>query len=166
MKNLNIISFFTLFLSIAFSHTAYSNSTPGAKKILFEITDRYNEVKLGITESTVYMIFSEQVRDIANRNFISLHNIDSHTFLDSDGNFITGNVNYLESNKIEFNKSEISEINFNNGKLNFGYKSNPKIGFEDIYSYNGTKVIENFYIEDVEEFILTFSTIFKDNFSH
>lgn len=156
MKNLVLVSL-SMFIVLSITPSAYSNSTPDSKKIIFEITDKFSEVKFGITESTIYMVFSERVKDIANKTFGYQHQLDMQAFEDSEGNFINGNLTSLESNRIEFNINDIAEISFKNGKLNFVYQSKPKIGFEDIYSYNGTKAIENFYVEDLEKFILTFS---------
>lgn len=157
MKNLLTVSL-SLILALNFTSSAYSNTAPDSKKTLFEITDKFNEVKFGVTESTVYMVFSERVKDIANKTFVHQHQLDLYAFEDSDGNFINGNLANLESNRIEFRKEDISEIIFRNGKLNFVYQSKPKIGFEDIYSQYGTKVIENFYVEDLEKLILIFSS--------
>ncbi|GAB5408929.1 MAG: hypothetical protein BalsKO_12940 [Balneolaceae bacterium] len=156
MKNL-LLAGLTFIFVLSISSPVYSNIVLNSGKIIFEISDKFNEVKFGVTENTVYMVFSEKVKEFANLTFGYQHQADLHAFEDSGGNFISGTINNLESNRIEFQKEDISEINFRNGKLNFVYKSKPKIGFEDIYSSNGTKVIENFYVEDLEEFILTFS---------
>ncbi len=157
MKKLLTLSL-TLLFAIGVFDFALPNTAPDADKVIFEITDKFNEVRFGLTESTIYMVFSERIRGIANKTFMFQHQLDTHAFEDSEGNFISGNALNLESNKIELERSNISEISFKNGKMSFTYQTNPKVGFEDIYSYNGTKAIENFYLEDLEAFILTFSS--------
>ncbi len=156
MKILLNVSLSLLF-ALHISTSGYSYATNDSKTILLEITDKYNEVKIGLTESTIYMVFSERVRDIANNNFGTQYQENLQAFEDSDGNFINSSLNKLESNRIEFHINDIVEIKFRNGKLNFVYETKPKIGFEDIYSFNGAKALENFYIEDLEKFILLFS---------
>lgn len=156
MKILHIVSLSLLF-SLLIITSGYSKTTTDSNVILFEITDKYNEVKIGFTESTIYMVFSERVKDFANNTFGTQYQENLQAFEDSDGNFINGSLNKLESNRIEFQINEISEINFRNGKLNFIYETKPKIGFEDIYSINGAKALENFYIEDLEKLTLFFS---------
>ncbi len=148
----------TLIFAIGVFDFALPKTAPDADKVIFEITDKFNEVRFGLTESTIYMVFSEKIRGIANKTFMYHHLLDAHAFEDSDGNFISGNAITLDSNKIEFDRNNISEISFKNGKMSFTYQTSPKVGFEDIYSYNGTKAIENFYLEDLEAFILTFSS--------
>lgn len=156
MKSLLAVSY-SLILTLIIAPTVQSNNAPESKKILIEINDKFDEVKIGVTESTVFMIFSEKVKNFANNAFGVQHQANLQAFEDSDGNFIRGfNIN-LKSNRIEINKEDISEIVFKNGRINFIYHTKPKIGFEDIYSINGTKALENFYVEDLEKFILTYS---------
>lgn len=143
--------------------TAHSNlnasEAPKPVKIIFEITDKHNEVRLGITENSIYMVVSERVREIANKNFQNQSLIEENNFKDSEGNFISGYTTYLASNKIEYNHDEIIEVRFLNGKLSFNYLNTPEIGFEDIFSTNGTKALNNFYVEDLEAFILAYHNL-------
>lgn len=157
MKNLLIICLVSL-LSMFLTKNGHSNTAPDTDDIIIEISDKFNEVKIGITETYVYMVFSESIREIANQTFVSQYEIDSQAFEDSDGNFITGNLVSLSSNRIEISRDEISEITFRNGKLHFSYVHKPTVSFEDIYSYKGTKALENFYVEDLEKLILAYSS--------
>ncbi|RNC85458.1 MAG: hypothetical protein ED557_01410 [Balneola sp.] len=161
MKNLTFpkfLSFFGVALFYLFiSHsTLIASETPSTDKILFEISDKFNEVRLGITETSIYMVVSERVRDIANKNFQDQNSIEENNFKDSEGNFISSYTTYLESNKIEYSHDEIIEVKFLNGKLSFNYLNTPEIGFEDIFSTNGIKALNNFYVEDLEAFILAY----------
>lgn len=156
-----MIKFFSTisFLLLASSFGNVFAKTPPSSinsKIVFEISDKYSEVRLGLTETSIYMIFSEGIRTLANNEIINQSNIDAHYFEDSEGNFINGETPLLTSNRIEFFYDDIKSISFVNGKINFEYKKNNNLKFEDIYSYKGTKVINNFYIEDLELFINTY----------
>lgn len=133
------------------------DSVPENDKPVLEIADKFNEVRLGITTNSIYMTFSENARLIANLSFQNKYEVDHQNFEDSEGNFIVGSVSYLESNRLEYNFDDIKNINFKNGKLSFQYKNKSNIGFEDIYSYSGTKALDNFYVEDLEAFIFTFT---------
>lgn len=139
----------------------FEDNAPEKTDPVLEITDRFNEVKMGLTENSVYMIFSEKARSVANKNFQTQYEVDSQKFEDSEGNFIVGSAYFLETNKIEYQLDDISGINFTNGKLSFIYKSKSEIGFEDIYSYNGTRALNNFYVEDLEAFIFTITKSVK-----
>ncbi|MBO6524302.1 MAG: hypothetical protein JJ971_10785 [Balneolaceae bacterium] len=139
----------------------FEDNAPGTDKPILEIADKFNEVRLGITNNTIYMTFSENVRLIANKSFQNRYEVDSQNFEDSEGNFIVGTASYLESNRLEYNFDDIKNIEFKNGKLNFQYKNKSSIGFEDIYSYSGTKAINNFYVEDLEAFIFTLTENLK-----
>lgn len=150
---------------LLFSNTTlaftFEENAPEKRDPVLEITDRFNEVKMGLTENSVYMIFSENARSVANKNFQTQYEVDSQKFEDSEGNFIVGPANYLESNKVEYQLDDISGINFTNGKLSFVYKNKSGISFEDIYSFDGTRALNNFYVEDLEAFIVTFTKSIK-----
>jgi hypothetical protein len=126
-------------------------------KKLIEIEDKYNEVKLGMTEKKVYMIFSENVREIANQGFEHDYKLTTQDFTDSQGNFIIGESRYLPSNTIEIPIEDIEKLDFSNGKLSFEYQRNNPIIFEDIRTYDGMKALNNFYVEDLERFVVTFN---------
>ena len=149
-----------LFSNTTFALT-FEDNAPEKSDPILEISDRFNEVKMGLTENSVYMIFSEHARSVVNKNFQNQYEVDSHKFEDSEGNFIVSPAHYLENNKIEYQIDDISGINFSNGKLSFVYKSKSGIGFEDIYSFDGTRALNNFYVEDLEAFIVTFTKSIK-----
>ena len=149
-----------LFSNTTFAFTVKADAPEKSDPIL-EITDRFNEVKMGLTENSVYMIFSENARSVVNKNFQNQYEADNQKFEDSEGNFIVGPAHFLETNKIEYQIVDISGISFTNGKLSFEYKRKADIGFEDIFSFDGTRVLNNFYVEDLEAFIFTFTKSIK-----
>ncbi len=153
-----LTTFLVAFIISAFSAHSHLQAadSPKTDKIIFEITDKYNEVRLGITENSIYMVVSEDVREIVNKNFQNQSIIEANNFEDSEGNFISGYTSYLANNKIEYNHDEIIEVKFLNGKLSFDYLNTPEVSFEDIFSTNGTKALNNFYVEDLEAFILAY----------
>lgn len=146
-----------IILALVISTSVFGNTTDvDAEKPILEISDKYSEVRLGLTDSKVYMIFSNTIKDLANKSFESQSLIDTNSFKDSEGNFILPEYPILKSNRIEFSFDEIESISFNNGKLSFKYSDQPQISFEDILSYNGVEVLRNFYVEDLENFALLF----------
>ncbi len=156
----SILFAFLFFSKASFANTITGNAPDKTDPIL-EITDKFNEVKLGLTKDSVYMIFSENALSAANQNFKIQNEVNTQNFEDSEGKFITGSVSYLTSNRIEYKIEDISGINFTNGKLSFSYKTKSEIGFEDIFAFDGTKAINNFYVEDLEDFIFTFTNSLK-----
>lgn len=156
----NKFNLLPILIVLFFSALAFASTPPEADiKILFEISDKYNEVQLGVTESTVYMIFSDEIRELANKLFLDQHKKDVETFADSEGNFIMDEMSYLESNKIEYDFEDIKKLNFENGVLSFDYATHKKIKFEDIFSFNGTKALNNFFVEDLELFAIKFQKL-------
>ena len=150
-----------LLVSNSLLASGLNDNAPETGKPILEITDKFNEVRLGITNNSIYMTFSENARLLANKSFQNKYEVDSQNFEDSEGNFIVGSVSYLESNKLEYSLENIQNINFKNGKLTFHYKNKPSIGFDDIYTYSGTKALNNFYVEDLEAFVFTFNESIK-----
>lgn len=156
----NKFNLLPILIVLFFSVSAFASTPPEADiKILFEISDKYNEVQLGVTESTVYMIFSDEIRELANKLFLDQHKKDVETFADSEGNFIMDEMSYLESNKIEYDFEDIKKLNFENGVLSFDYATHKKIKFEDIFSFDGTKALNNFFVEDLELFAIKFQKL-------
>lgn len=156
----NKFNLLPILIVLFFSASAFASTPPESDiKILFEISDKYNEVQLGVTESTVYMIFSDEIRELANKLFLDQHKKDVETFADSEGNFIMDEMSYLESNKIEYDFEDIKKLNFENGVLSFDYTTHKKIKFEDIFSFNGTKALNNFFVEDLELFAIKFQKL-------
>lgn len=159
--NLLYVALFLFFNPIILIASTFEHEAPEKSKPILEITDRFNEVKMGITEHSVYMIFTEQARNVANENFQNQFELDIHKFEDSEGNFIVSPAYFLENNIIEYHIDDIIGIKFTNGKITFVYKNKSNIGFEDIYSFDGTRALNNFYVEDLEAFIFTFTNSIK-----
>ncbi len=149
-----IITIITIFSSIGYSSDLPSDSDN--QKVIVEITDKYNEVRMGVTENTVYMIFSENIRDLANDQFENDYLKETNRFYDSGGKFILDELVRLESNKIEYSLDDIEDIFFESGRIEFDYSTRKEIGFEEVHSYKGTRAIDNFYVEDLELLILTY----------
>ncbi|WP_169331255.1 hypothetical protein [Balneola vulgaris] len=126
------------------------------KNTLMEIHDRYHQVKLCLTSTSVYMQFDTSVRDLINQELEHKHQKDAQHFIDSEGQFLLGNITYLESDKIEYQTDEIRDVVFENGKLKFTYDSDKEFKFEDIIGTDGKPALENFYLEDLELFYLTY----------
>ena len=161
MKLLRISSLLFILLIVSSSQSfSFSDPSPipGNDDPILQITDKYNEIQLGFTESKLYMIVSDAARELANQEFIIQFKRDSDSFADSNGSFlITENAPHLESNLIEYNLEDIDGLEFKNGSLKFSYRNKQTMGFEDILSYNGTKALENFYVEDLELFVITYN---------
>lgn len=129
------------------------------KDAILEITDRYKEVKFGITETSIYMVIDERIRTLVNNELQHQYEKDLEIFNDSEGNFIPGVHSYLHSNIVEISLSDIKGVDFDNGSLRFSYASSVSIFIEDVVSLSGTKAIDNFFIEDLELFYLTLSEL-------
>lgn len=151
-------SFFSVILTTLILSTALTASN-NDKEVLLEITDRYKEVKLGITNSTVYMVIDERIRSQVNVELQNIYNKEFEDFNDSEGNFIPTEHIYLQSNIIEISFDSISKVEFNNGALSFDYSSNIRFPFENIISQNGHRAIDNFYVEDLELFFQAFQNL-------
>lgn len=151
--------FLILTITLIFCSLGYSSDLPSSnegEKVIVEITDKYNEVRMGVTENTIYMIFSENIRDLANDQFASDYQKETNRFDDSGGQFILDELMRLETNKIEYSLDDIKDIFFESGRVEFDYSFRKEIGFEEIHSYKGSRAVDNFYVEDLELLILTY----------
>lgn len=157
MKIVSSLLLLSLLLLSSLPVYATSNAiTDADPEVLIEFYDKYNEVKLGLTENSVFMEFTTQLREQMNRELAEKHNNDIESFVDSGGEFIIGHPVTLRSNTLRYTLDDIESIEFDRGKLTFEYLRKSDIGFEDIISSNGIKALSNFYVEDLEEFILTY----------
>jgi hypothetical protein len=141
---------------IEFNSIALSANNPETK--VFEITDRDNLVEFVLTSNTVYMLLSEEVRVLTNLERNSKMNTLFHDFRDSEGNFIIQENSELTTNKIEFRIDQINSMRFEKGKLLISYTTPPAFPFEEVYS-GDQKVLDRFYIEDLEALSLHFNKI-------
>lgn len=151
-----ILTIASIFSSSGYSSDLPSNNDSDNEKVIVEITDKYNEVRMGVTENSVYMIFSENIKELANDQFEHDYLKETNRFDDSGGKFILDELVRLESNKIEYSLDEIENIFFESGRIEFDYSMRKEIGFEEIQSYKGTRAVDNFYLEDLELLILTY----------
>ncbi|MTI86612.1 MAG: hypothetical protein FH748_01445 [Balneolaceae bacterium] len=152
--------FVSLLLMLVMSSLAVlaSDTCPQDKdpKIIIEFYDKYNEVKLGLTDEFVFMEFSSKIREQINKELTEQHIKDVDSFVDSGGEFIISSPTVLRSNRIQYNLEDIEDIEFEKGVLQFEYRQKSDVGFEDIISQDGTKALSSFYVEDLEQFALTY----------
>lgn len=153
-----IITLFILTLSDGISDAA-SPPVEYEQSKGIEISDKFNEVRFGVNEQIVYMTFTENVREIVNKQFENKYRRDLLSFTDSEGNFIIGSNLHLNSNKIEIPLEDIKMMELSNGQLNFVYEKPVDISFEDVESSHGTQVLNSFYVEDLERLVLAFRAV-------
>lgn len=122
------------------------------KPTLFQIEDKYNEVKLCLTKSSIYMQITGSVKDYINQEIVQRHSIEASQFIDSQGHFLLGDMILLSSEKLEFSFDDIEEVTFENGILSFTYNDLKSFTFSDILSTDGNPALQNFYMEDLEKF--------------
>ena len=157
MKIINRLCYLLIILAFAFSSNVFASFDTSHDEVIFEIIDKYEQVRLGITNQTIYMILSENV--VENFNLKMSHNYKNEMILfeETGGNFIPSNHSYLSGNKVSIPIDEISGIAFKNGKIDFSYSTYQDIYFEEIISTNGEHALQNFYVEDLERFYQEFS---------
>jgi len=168
--NIKHLTAFIAFLLIVFNLTAqastllnyeainYKASDPDQDKII-EISDKYSEVKLGLTSSSVYMVISEEIRSKINKNLKERFSKITDSFVDSHGTFIIGDFQPLTSSRIEYNLEDIREITYKNGTINFEYKYHQEVKFEDVIALNGNRALSNFEKSDLINFIKHYKNI-------
>lgn len=132
---------------------------PSGGDVILEISDKNDQIRLGITNSSVYMIIDDDLVYKMNQTIAYLNNRESMFFEDSAGNFIPYTYHPLTSNVIEIPLEEIDNINFNKGKLSFSYNAVQDIPLEDVIFPNGTAALDNFFVEDLEQFFITLSEL-------
>lgn len=137
-------------------------SAPPDDEVLIAFYDKYNEVRIGLTDHSVFMELDPQTLDLNNRNFQDLHRNELDSFVDSGGEFILGEKIVLQSNVIEYELNDLSDIIFKNGKISFIYLQKKDLVFEDILSVYGNKVLDNFYVEDLERLVLRYREFSAD----
>ncbi len=158
MKTMNKKTIFNIsFILATLILTTNLFAANNEEDIVFEITDRYKEVKLGITETSIYMVIDERIRSLVNLELQTQYEKDLADFIDSDGGMIPGVHTYLSTNRIEIPFSDLHSLDFRNGTLRFNYSKNILIPLEDVISLNGNKALDNFYVEDLEEFYMILS---------
>ena len=96
---------FIIIFFIAFSSTIIAGSADPSiddKPTIFQIEDKYNEVKLCLTKSSIYMQINSSVKDYINQEIVQRHSIEASQFIDSQGHFLLGDMVLLSSEKIEY----------------------------------------------------------------
>jgi len=126
---------------------------------VFQIEDKYSEVKLGLTKSSVYMLIKSSVKDYINQELVQRHSIEASRFIDSQGHFLLGEIVLLNSDKVEYSFSDIEEVSFEDGKLTFTYSNTKSFVFSDILGTDGNPALNNFYVEDLEKFYQNFKKL-------
>jgi hypothetical protein len=129
------------------------------KPALFEIEDKYSEVKLCLTKTSVYMKMKSTVKDYMNQELVQRHSLEASQFIDSQGHFLLGEVILLSSQKLEYSFDDIESISFENGELIFTYNDTQSFVFSDILGTDGNPALQNFYVEDLEKFFLNYKKL-------
>lgn len=129
------------------------------KPPLFQVEDKYNEVTLCLTKSSVYMQFDNAVKEYVNQEIEHRHNIEASHFIDSEGLFLLGDMVLLSSDKLEYSFDDIDEVTFEEGVLTFTYNNRTSFTFSDILSTDGNPALQNFYVEDLESFYLNYKKL-------
>lgn len=145
---------FILIFVISFNNVLLANEIDPVndKPTLFQIEDKYNEVKLCLTKSSIYMQIKGSVKDYINQEIVQRHSIEASQFIDSEGHFLLGDMILLSSDKLEYSFEDIEEVTFVNGILSFTYNNRKSFTFSDILSTDGNSALQNFYVEDLEKF--------------
>ena len=147
-------------LIVLFLITATTSSfAKNGEDVILEISDKYEKIRLGITDSNVYMVLDESLMPSVNALITSQNTAQKNSYLDSRGIFIPGYTPILTSNVIRIPISEIACITFDKGKLDFHYNTTPTFDLESILVSGGQPALDNFFIEDLEKFYVTLSKI-------
>tara|TARA_R110002124_G_scaffold252177_4_gene417450 strand:+ start:18033 stop:18521 length:489 start_codon:yes stop_codon:yes gene_type:complete len=153
---------FILIFFFAYGEVLYAeNEIPSndEKPTLFQIEDKYHEVKLSLTKSSVYMQVKSSVKDYINQEIVQRHNIEASQFIDSQGHFLLGDIVLLNSDKIEYSFDDIDDVTFEDGVLTFSYNNVKSFTFSDILGTDGNPALDNFYVEDLEKFYLNYKKL-------
>ncbi len=127
--------------------------------VLIEITDKYKEVRLGITETSIYLKFDKKILEYVNQEILDRNTVEANHFLDSEGFFVPNESAFLEDTKIEYLLTDIKSVYLSKGMIHFKYHNKKTFGFEDITHKNGNMVIRNFSINDLKAFIQYYNTL-------
>ena len=160
INSFKYVSLFIIILAFSQSVKAELIYSIGDKPTLFQIADKYNEVKLSLTKTTIYMQIKSSVKNYTNQEIEQRHHIEASRFIDSQGHFLLGEIALLNSEVIEYNLDDI-ELIYDDGKLLFDYHTTQSITFEDILSTDGTPVLQNFTSSDLEQFYLNYKKIIE-----
>jgi len=129
------------------------------KPTILQIEDKYNEVKLALTKSSIYMLIKSSVKDYINEDIVQRHNLETRQFIDSQGHFLLEDMVLLSSEKIKYSFDDIEEVTFEDGVITFTYNKIKSFTFSDIVSTDGNPVLNNFYVEDLEKFYLNYKKL-------
>ncbi len=135
------------------------NKPDNDKPTLLQIEDKYNEVKLCLTKTSIYMQIKPSVKNYINQEIVNRHSVEANQFIDSQGHFLLGEVVLLDSDKIEYSFDNLENVSFENGKLSFDYHKESAFTFEDILGTRGNPALENFFVEDLEKFYLNYKKL-------
>lgn len=134
-------------------------SSNNDKNPIIEIKDLEDDVVLGLTPTSIYMLISEQARDQINKELQEAYNKNMESFTDSFGSFIVGEYEPLTDSKIEYNLRDIENVKEVNGILSFTYFKEYSVRFEDVLSTNGKQILANFNKQDIVEFLSEYKKI-------
>lgn len=154
-----VISFSSV---IGYATTGVCKSDKKNNETVFEIRDGGNEVRLGLTKTSVFMSFSSEVLSKINDHLEMEFHKNIGDFTDSRGEFIASPVQYLNESNINYSIRDIRTVEHINGELKFRYYNKKAISFEDIYFENGP-VLNHFSEIDAEKFVNEFYRLNSKN---
>lgn len=151
IKTLPQLSVFSLLLFLPLFATN-SFATPANDDTLLEITDRNNQISLGISNNSITVTITEELRVMYNNEIRLFERKEWHTFSDSGGNYIPSTHSYLDSDIIEIPLSDIKSIHLMNDGLDFTFDTYSKSEFKNVLSDLGSDFFKNFSSEDLASF--------------
>ncbi len=134
-------------------------ATPSSNDTILEITDRNNQITIGISDEFVTVTVTEELRELYNNEIRVFERKEWHTFTDSGGNYIPSSHSYLDSDIIEIPLSEIEDISIINGALDFKFVEYTSSSFKNVLSDLGSDFFKSFSYEDLESFYQAYSSI-------
>ena len=145
---------FTACFSSAFGYSDTGECKSGKEdgETVLEIRDKGNEVRLGLTKTSVFMSFSSEVLSKINAHLELEFRKNISDFTDSRGEFIASPIEYLSESKINYNIRDIRTVENVNGELKFRYYNKKPVSFEDVYFENGP-VLNQFSEKDAKNFV-------------
>ncbi|MBO6793441.1 MAG: hypothetical protein JJ895_05990 [Balneolaceae bacterium] len=151
-------SSFSLLLLLLFIAPA-SFANPVNDDVILEITDKDNQLTLGISKEHVFIVITEELRDFYNAEIKNYERKEWHTFADSGGNYIPGSHTYIDSEPIQIPLSDIHNISFKEGTIEVSFIPNTRSTFKNILSDLGANFFNNFNEEDLESFYVAYLNI-------
>ncbi len=134
-------------------------ANPFNDDVILEITDKDNQLTLGISKEHVFILITEELRELYNSEIENNERQEWHTFADSGGNYIPGSHAYFDSESILIPLSDILNISYAEGIIDLSFVPNARSSFKNILSDLGVNFFNNFNEEDLESFYKAYLNI-------